>query len=98
MTRQPETYAVYHHRRIRVMQTVTATSQKEAIQKAKDGDWDQFDGEWMEWDVEGDPTRYSAKAWSDLPLGPAEQDALDQHQALMDEQRDAAGPQDDPPW
>lgn len=55
------TYMVTSHVLVEVTQTVEATSQAEAIRKARAGEWDQFDGEWMSWDAIGEPKAYTAK-------------------------------------
>lgn len=102
MTRERREYLVSHHRRIVVHQVTMATSAADAIRRFKNDEVTANDTEWVEWEVIGEPVAYTAKpatyrAGEDT-LNDDEAAELDEHQVLMDEQRDAAGPQDDPPW
>lgn len=102
MTRERQEYIVTHRRTIEVVQSTMATSAAEAIRKFKNDTVTTNDTEWIEWEVVGKPVAYKARLATVLPgenlLNADEEAYLDQHLALMDEQRDAAGPQDDPPW
>lgn len=95
MSAEPEEYFVTHHVTIEVTQLIPARSKAEAIRKVKAGEWGDVDapGEWIEWSVISEPVAYTAQATSETWGSDA-----DEHQALMDHQREAAGPQDDPPW
>lgn len=54
-------------------------------------------GTWNAFDDEID-TVGIARELRDRLLGPQEQAEMDEHQALMDHQREAAGPDDSPAW
>lgn len=102
MTRERREYLVTHRRTIEVVQCTLATSAAEAIRKFQNDTVTANDTEWVEWEVVGEPRAYKAKpaqylAGEDV-LNDDEAAELDEHLVLMDEQRDAAGPQDDPPW